>query len=163
MADKVREKAFRGLVDRQRDMIWHLCQSYSLSAAWETQDAFQEVLCVLWRDLDTFNGRSSEKTWVYRVATNTLLMLKRKASNQPQTSVEPHTLETPPANDGDEGYRILLQMIGSLEEKDAQIVLAHLHGFNQNEIAAMTGMSLPTVTRHMSKAKKWLKKQYYEQ
>lgn len=48
MTEKEREVLFRGLLDRQRDMIWHVCESYSLSAAWETEDAFQEVLCVLW-------------------------------------------------------------------------------------------------------------------
>lgn len=39
-----REKAFEELVLRHRDMIWHICTDYSLSAAWEVQDAVQEVL-----------------------------------------------------------------------------------------------------------------------
>ena len=162
MTEKEREVSFRELLDRQRDMIWHVCQSYSLSAAWETEDAFQEVLCVLWRDLETFDGRSSERTWVYRVATNTLLMLKRKAINKPQVSVGVQNMENPPAHDGDEAYRLLLQMVGSLEERDEQIVMAHLHGFSQQEIAQMTGLSIPTVACRMAKAKKWLKKQYNE-
>lgn len=38
----------------------------------------QEVIYVLWRDFSQFEGRSSERTWVYRVATNAMLMLKRK-------------------------------------------------------------------------------------
>ena len=162
MTEKEREVLFRKLVERQRDMIWHVCESYSLSAAWETEDAFQEILSVLWRDLESFDGRSSERTWVYRVATNTLLMLKRKASNQPQQTVDVHEMEcgTHPTDPLDTEYRHLLQLVGNLGDKDSQIVMAHLHGFNQQEIAQMTGLSLPTVARRMAKAKKWLKKQY---
>ena len=144
-------------------MIWHVCQAYSLGAAWETEDAFQEVLCMLWRDLERFDRRSSERTWVYRVATNTMLMLKRKASNQPQPSVEESSPADIPAYDGDVGYRQLLQMIGRLEETDMRIVMAHLHGFDQKEIARMVSLSVPTVARRMAKAKKWLKKQYNEE
>ena len=163
MTDKDRESAFRGLVDRQRDMIWHLCQTYSLNAAWETEDAFQEVLCMLWRDLETFDRRSAERTWVYRVATNTLLMLKRKVSNQPQQTVDVQEVETIPTPPTDSDYRHLLQLVNCLEAKDSQIVMAHLHGFSRQEIAKMTGLSLPTVARRLAKAKKWLEKHYYEE
>lgn len=162
MTDKEKDAAFRGLLDRQRDTIWSVCRSFSLSAAWEPEDAFQEVLCTLWRDMDDFQGRSSERTWVYRVATTTLLMLKRKQSNQPQPSAE--ALPSDAVGDAgvEGGYSLLMQMIESLDEPDAQIVTAHLHGFSQIEIARMTGLSLPTVARRMARAKKWLKNQYQE-
>lgn len=162
MTDKEKETAFRGLLDRQRDIIWTVCRTYSLSAAWETEDAFQEVLCVLWRDFDSFEGRSSERTWVYRVATTTLLMLKRKRTNHPQSSTDGLPEETVSHSSNNGEYSYLLQMIESMNERDSQIVMAHLHGFSQTEIAAMTGYSLPTVARRMAKAKKWLRKQYNE-
>ena len=86
--DKDRNKKFDALVKRHRDLIWHVCADYSLSAAWEVQDAVQEVLCVLWRDFETFSGRSSERTWVYRVASNTMISLKRRQNNVPQAVLE---------------------------------------------------------------------------
>ena len=148
------------MLDRQRDTIWSVCRAYSLSAAWETEDAMQEVLCVLWRDFGTFKGHSSERTWVYRVATTTMLMLKRKSGNRPQPSAEELSSAAVEDVSDDSGYSYLFQMIESMDERDSQIVMAHLHGFSQIEIAAMTGLSLPTVARRMAKAKKWLKKQY---
>lgn len=45
--DKDRDKQFDALVSCHRDLIWHVCADYSLSAAWEAQDAVQEVLCVV--------------------------------------------------------------------------------------------------------------------
>ena len=62
------EHIFRDLVHRQRDLVWRVCSSYRLSAAWTTEDAFHEVLCNLWRSFPGFDGRSSERTWVFRVA-----------------------------------------------------------------------------------------------
>lgn len=77
-----REEAFNAMVMRQQDLIWHVCSDYSLSAAYEVEDGVQEVLCALWRYFDKFEGRSSDRTWVYKVATNAMLMLYRKAGNR---------------------------------------------------------------------------------
>ena len=56
------EKQFKGLIHRQRDLIWRVCNSYRLSAAWTTEDAFHEVLCNLWRGYKSFDQRSNEST-----------------------------------------------------------------------------------------------------
>ena len=158
MTDKT--AAFSAMVERHSDLIWHICSDYSLSAAWEVEDAFQEVMCVLWRDYEQFDRRSNERTWVYRVATNTMLMLKRKKSNQPQPLVE--KIPDTPSPDT-ENYRLLLQLIDQLNDTDARIIRAHLDGFHNYEIAQMTGLSLATVTRRLAKAKHLLRKQYSQQ
>lgn len=140
-----------------RDLIWHVCKDYSLNAAWEVEDAFQEVLCVLWRDLDSFKGWSSTKTWVYRVATNTMLMIKRKHSNKPTDALVIDKEEAAPDM---ENFHLLMQLIDNLGEKDSQIVHAHLDGFKYDEIADMTGMTPASVAMRISRAKKKLREQY---
>ena len=70
-----KETAFNAMLLRNKAMLWHICSDYSLGRAWRIEDCLQEVICILWRDFSKFEGRSSEKTWVYRVATNTMLML----------------------------------------------------------------------------------------
>ena len=145
--DKDRNKKFDALVKRHRDLIWHVCADYSLSAAWEVQDAVQEVLCVLWRDFETFSGRSSERTWVYRVASNTMISLKRRQNNVPQAVLEEMADDL--RVEDDENYRFLLQAIENLDDVDGQIVRAHLDGFQNQEIAAITGLSLATIGRRL--------------
>ena len=145
--DKDRNKKFDALVKRHRDLIWHVCADYSLSAAWEVQDAVQEVLCVLWRDFETFSGRSSERTWVYRVASNTMISLKRRQNNVPQAVLE--EVADGLRVEDDENYRFLLQAIENLDDVDGQIVRAHLDGFQNQEIAAITGLTIDGLNRTM--------------
>ena len=150
------EKAFAALVSRQRDLLWHLCSTYRFSAAWETEDALQEVLCVLWHDFGSFDHRSSERTWVFRVATNMLISLKRRRSNQPQPD-GPAPVEE---SGSDEGLFHLQQLIETLDDRDYQLVKAHLYGFSHAEIAHMTGSTTAAVAMRLSRIKKKLKKQY---
>lgn len=154
-----REAAFNAMVARHRDMIWHVCSDYSLSAAFEVEDGVQEVLCALWRCFDSFEGRSSERTWVYKVATNAMLMLYRKAGNRPSPLQQAEGHESPTVPD-DENYRFLLQLIDQLDPSERQVLRAHLDGFSNNEISSITGLSLATIGRRLASAKKRLRKEY---
>lgn len=150
------EEAFRALVQRHRDLIWSVCSSYRLSAAWEVEDAFHEVLCDLWLDFRKFRGNSSERTWVFRVATNTMISLKRRISNQPTPEAPPVDRAAP----SNENYQYLLQLIDSLDEPDGRIVRAHWYGFGYSEIARMTGLSVAAVSMRLTRAKRRIKKMY---
>lgn len=150
------ERTFRDLVHRQRDLIWRICSSYRLSAAWTTEDAFHEVLCDLWRGYGSFNRSSSESTWVYRVATNTMISLTRKTGNQP--TAPPPDRQDPCYRDDD--YRDLLDLIAAVPEPDHTIVMAHLLGFNYAEIAQSTGLTVAAVSMRLTRALRKLRKQY---
>src|SRR3982751_4336976 len=48
-----------------------------LGSAFEADDAVQETMVRAWTALDSFEGRSSLRSWVYRIATNVCLDLLR--------------------------------------------------------------------------------------
>lgn len=151
------DNAFEEFVARHRDLIWHVCSDYSLSAAWTVDDAFQEVLVALWRDWHTFQGRSTASHWVWRVATNTMLMLKRKMGNRPQ----PRTPLPDGPTDDDSNYQYLRELVDTLNGKEARIVRAHLDGFSNREIARMVGLPVTAVAKRLSRTRNKLKG-YYE-
>lgn len=142
------------MILRNKDLIWHVCEDYSLSAAWTADDAFQEVLCQIWKSIGQFKGKSSERTWVYRVAVNTLLSIKRKRSNQPSPPVPLAESSTRSSSD----LLDLERMIDLLGEPDSIIVKSYLDGFDYSAIAEITELTVGAVAMRLSRAKEKLKK-----
>ena len=152
---------FNALVLRHKTMLWHICSDYSLGRAWNIEDCMQEVLISLWRSFGAFEGRSSEKTWVWRVATNTMLMLRRKDVRSPQTeSIETASVGEKGDEPSDESYQQLQQLIDTLPEESGTIIRAFLDGFSYKEIADMTDSSVGAVAMRIARTKQKLKQMY---
>ena len=147
------EEKFKELVHRHKDMIWSVCKHYQLSAAWQTEDAFNEVLCALWLGYGSYDGRSSERTWVFKVANNTLISIARRCSNQ-------HVAAPPPPDPSygcEEAYN-LRQTLEAIDEPDRTILRSHLYGFSYAEIATIVGMNVGAVSMRLSRIKRKLRK-----
>jgi RNA polymerase sigma-70 factor (TIGR02960 family) len=54
-----------------------------LGSVHDAEDVVQETLVAAWRGLASFEGRSSVRTWLYRIATNRCLNARRDASRRP--------------------------------------------------------------------------------
>jgi RNA polymerase sigma-70 factor (TIGR02960 family) len=65
-------EAFRELVEPYRRELQVHCYRM-LGSVQDAEDLLQETLLAAWRGLDGFAGRSSVRTWLYRIATNRCL------------------------------------------------------------------------------------------
>ena len=152
---------FNALILRHKAMIWHICSDYRLGSAWNTEDCVQEVIMNLWRSFKSFEGRSSEKTWVWRVATNTMLMLRRKDVRSPQTEpIETESVDTKDDEPSNDSYQQLRQLIETLPEESGVIIRAFLDGFSYKEIAEMTDSTVGAIAMRIARLKRTLKKIY---
>ncbi len=76
LAKEGRRDALEGLVLRHQAWIYNLALRM-VHHPEDAKDATQEVLIKLFTRLSTFDGRSSLRTWLYRIAINHLLNMKR--------------------------------------------------------------------------------------
>jgi RNA polymerase sigma-70 factor (TIGR02960 family) len=89
------EEAFRELTDPFRRELHVHCYRI-LASVQDAEDLVQETLLAAWRGLERFEGRSSLRAWLYRIATNRCLnalrdagRLKRDGTTAPELPLDP--------------------------------------------------------------------------
>jgi RNA polymerase sigma-70 factor, ECF subfamily len=87
------EQAFAQLVDPYRRELHAHCYRM-LGSVYDAEDALQDALLKAWKGLARFEGRSSLRSWLYTIATNTCL---NQIARRPDKRVLP--LDFGPATD----------------------------------------------------------------
>jgi RNA polymerase sigma-70 factor (TIGR02960 family) len=87
-------EAFRELTEPYRRELQVHCYRM-LGSVQDAEDALQDTLLAAWQDLGGFEGRSSLRTWLYRIATNRCLNALRSASRRPATEWDVPKVEWP--------------------------------------------------------------------
>lgn len=144
------EKVFLDLIENNRGIIFKVIRLYVRHAE-DERDLFQEILFQAWKSYPRFDGRSKFSTWLYRVSLNTVLTFKRR----PQLVESRDELESPEVvtNDKQEETEMLYTAIFQLNEIDRMIVTLHLDGYENEEIAEITGLTKSHVAVKLHRSK----------
>ena len=147
---------FELLVREHKRTIYTVCYMFSHNKA-EIDDLFQEILIRLWNGFDHYEGRSSARTWIYRVALNTAINQDKKQRRRIETvplSVDINPFEAD--NPKTEQVRKLHDLISQLELIDRSLVLLWLEGISYDEIGAIIGITPNNVGVRLARIKEKL-------
>jgi RNA polymerase sigma-70 factor (ECF subfamily) len=133
-------------------------------------DLLQEIHVALWRSFESFDGRCSLRTWIYRVAHNVSAShVMRQKRSRSQALVGLEELENVPdasrdqnAADRSASLNRLLQLIQCLKPLDRHVILSYLEGFDAASIAEITGLSAGHVATKIHRIKAILARQFQE-
>ena len=151
-----KEHQFELLVRQHKRTIYTVCYMFSHDKA-EVDDLFQEILIRLWNGFAHYEGRSSARTWVYRVALNTAINQDKKERRRIETV--PLTVDIDPFEADDsktQQVRKLHYLISQLELIDRSLVLLWLEGIPYDEIGAIIGITPNNVGVRLARIKEKL-------
>ena len=159
--DAAKEGLFDDVVAANKRRIIAIARSYARGD--EQLDLCQEILLQMWKGLDSFEGRSTPGTWVYRVALNTAITFRRKNSRRIEPSARPLTEPYPepvaPPSQGNE-VLILEEFLQSLGKVDRAVFLLYLEDLSYREISEVTGLTESHVGVRINRLKKTFMQRY---
>ena len=121
------------------------------------EEVVQDVFTRVWRHADSFDpSRASFRTWLYGIARNAIIDVKRRSAVRPALATAPADLDQGPGDESLERALLAWQVTAALErltpEHRQVIRLAHFQGLRLREIAELTGLPLGTVKSRVSYA-----------
>jgi RNA polymerase sigma-70 factor (TIGR02960 family) len=172
---EVDEPAFVKLTQRHRRELHVHC--YRMLGSFEdAEDAVQETFLRAWRRRETFEGRSTVRAWLYRIATNACLDLLAKRRPEPATGgevpwLQPYPdrlLDELPAGSADEpeavalaretielAYLVAVQHLAPRPR--AVLILRDVLGWPAKDVAELLGDSVNSVNSALQRARAGLR------
>jgi RNA polymerase sigma-70 factor (ECF subfamily) len=154
-----RPESFQTLYDDHVDMVWRALRRLGVADS-SLEDAVQEVFVVAHRKLSSFEGRSSESTWLYGIALMVARNFRRHARRHPESALEPDheasLIAAPPDETllGREASALVEQLLATLSEDKREVfVLAELEELPGPEIAKTLGINTNTMYARLRAAR----------
>jgi RNA polymerase sigma-70 factor (ECF subfamily) len=168
---EVDETAFSALVERHRRELHVHCYRM-LGSFDDAEDAVQEAFLRAWRRRETFEGRSTFRAWLYRIATNACLDLLAKRRPEPAAGgevpwLQPYPdalLDELPAGEAEEpdavavaretielAYLVAIQHLAPRPR--AVLTLRDVLGWPAKDVAELLGDSVNSVNSALQRAR----------
>jgi RNA polymerase sigma-70 factor (TIGR02960 family) len=171
-------EAFRALTDPLRRELHVHCYRM-LGSVQDAEDALQDTLLAAWQGFDRYEERASLRTWLYRIATNRCLNVRRAASRRPAKEWDVPGVQPPeptglgevvwlePYPDGPEARyerseAISLAFVTALQllppRQTAVLILRDVLGFRASEVAEMLDSTVESVNSALKRARAGLER-----
>jgi RNA polymerase sigma-70 factor (ECF subfamily) len=159
-ADRALELDWSEFYERYFDLVWRGLRRLGVAES-ALDDAAQEVFLIAFRRIDSFEGRSSLKTWLYGIALHVARRFhSARAAARPLEELSeslpaPHESGPQETAVRAEAVRALYAILAELDaDKREVFVLAELEQMTAPEIARATEVGLNTVYSRLRAARR---------
>lgn len=150
-------RAFSVLLNRHQQDVRNTLRGLCNGEWALADDIAQDVFLKVYRYLPGFKGKSSFRTWLYRITLNSFLTTQRlKASLFFSSEKELAAAQAPVANNPDAQRDIQRAMQQLSDGQRLMVDLNLVRGFSHQEIEAITGVPLGTIKSHIQRAREKL-------
>ncbi|MBN2169828.1 MAG: RNA polymerase sigma factor [Candidatus Krumholzibacteriota bacterium] len=141
------------IVEDHKDLVWHLVHR-TVADREVHEDLFQEIFLGVLAGLPRFRGRSRLSTWIWSVALHTCLRHVNRSRRRPflsldewleTTGAEPAGGEAPDPAAGEARAHLEAALARLPLKQRLPILLCHVEGLSQREVAAALDLPLGTV------------------
>jgi len=163
------DRPFQELFRRYQSVVWRVCYSYMRNRE-DAEDLTQDVFFKVYRNLHQFEGRSSFKTWLYRVAINTCQNEIRRRGRRPkeaETEMERVAEIMPSGQSVEKAYQakhsrdLLAEALAGLDPDVSEILyMKDMEERPYNEIADLLDIGLSAAKMRVQRARLALQVQY---
>jgi len=153
-------EAFEGLVGLYEARVFRLCCALLRNRA-EAEDAAQESLVRVWKNLAGFDGRAALSTWIYAITRNRCLTALERRRHEWSLSDESVAAQAEshaaPAPAGEDPQSVLRELVEELPERFRRCLLLYYYEEQSVEqVAAMLAIPEGTVKTHLHRARAML-------
>jgi len=152
-----KQGAFHRLIDRHAPALLRLAPSL-VPTLQDAEDLLQETFTAAFRSLNTFQERSSVKTWLYAILFRQAATLRRKIGAPLKPLPDELPSLSPNPNARTDARLDLQQALDKLpQDFRAILILRELEGLSYTEIAALLDLPQGTVESRLNRARQALK------
>lgn len=134
----------------------------------QAKDAFQEVLIRIWKNLGSFRGESSVKTWVSRITVNVCLTFISRSRKNKKIFLPMAPFEKYPSGSSDPGRsaeinqktEFFRKFFTTLSDADKTLVTLYLEEYTTDEMAEICGLSESNVRVRIHRIKSRIKEDW---
>ncbi len=168
------QEAFGELVRKYQGKIYSLAYGMVGNHA-DADDLAQEIFLKTYRNIKKFRFKSSFYTWLYRIATNTIISRRKKLRGDSHLELKPQVLDIEGSPylstrlGGEKGDRAMsskemkkdiYRALETLSDKHKEVVVMHdIEGMPHSEIAEILSISQGTVRSRLHYARGRLQKE----
>ncbi|HET8859937.1 sigma-70 family RNA polymerase sigma factor [Marivirga sp.] len=156
----ITEQEFTNIYNIHASKVHRLCLGYASGNNELAKEWHQETFIEVWKHRNSFKGKSSIDTWIYRIAVNVCLgdLRKSRKSITINEDLLSNSSYDDNKKDDEKNIKKMYHCIDQLNEQNKALILLELENIPQTTIADTVGLAHGTLRTRLSRIRKSLLK-----